>query len=225
MTPLPVVQVGAIASHGDLFRCEPYHVNLTARSCLARQGATYEAGRNKHVGPKLKTAHPACASCPLGAQVRERLKGVADTAAPLAVAVKPPPARIPEEPPPVSMVVRIERPRLADLVDDDEPEAPVAVAVGEPPARARATTLPPPAFAAPVAVADAPRAPLPVVVKALAAARRELALRPRRAAAPPRPSPALERAVRSGLRRLARELLQVLARAVLAAAGVAPRRA
>lgn len=221
MTPLPVVQPEAIASHGDLFRCEPYHVNLTARSCLARQGATYEAGRNKHVGPKLKTAHPACASCPLGAQVRERLKGVADAAAPLAVAVEPPPARIAEEPPPVSMVVRIERPPVVD----DEPEAPVAVAVADPPARARAETLPPPAFAAPVAVADAPRAPLPVVVKALAAARRELARRPRRAAAPPRPSPALERAVRSGLRRLARELLQVFTRAVLAAAGVAPRRA
>lgn len=218
MTPLPVVQPEAIASHADMFRCEPYRVNLTARACAGRQADARRKGTSTR--PTSATALSKCSGCSLGAVVAERLKGVDDVGAPLAVAVEPPPERRPEAPPPVSMVMRVER---TPVVDEPEEPAAVALAVVVAPAIARPATLPPPAFEAPVAVAVA--APLPVVVKALAAARRELARRPRRAAAPPRPSPALERAVRSGLRRLARELLQVFTRAVLAAAGVAPRRA
>lgn len=229
MTPLPVVQPEAIASHADIFRCEPYRVNLTARACVGRQADARRKGTSTR--PTSATALSKCSGCSRGAVVAARLKGVADVGAPLAVAVEPPPERRPEAPPPVSMVMRVERPPVVD-----EPEEPalgaelvdgaVAVAVVDAPAIARPATLPPPAYAAPVAVADvAPAAPLPVVARALAAVRRVRHREARRRAAKAHASPALERAVRGSLRRFAGELFAVLARATLAAAGVSPRRA
>ena len=271
MTPLSVVQPEAIISHADIFRCEPYRVSLTARACVARQADARRKSTSKH--STRTTALSKCSGCALGAAVAGRLDGVEDVGAPLAVAVEPPPERRPEAPPPVSMVVRIERP--APVVDEEPapgacPECllvgahklqcsaregrglvlgaelvdgAVVVAVAEAPALVRPATLPPPAFATPVAVADAPAAPLPVVARALAAVRRERHREARRRAAKAHASPALERAVRGSLRRLVGELFAVLARATLAlrrlvgelfavlaratlaAAGVSPRRA
>lgn len=247
MTPLPVVQPEAIASHADMFRCEPYRVNLTARACAGRQADARRKGTSTR--PTSATALSKCSGCALGATVAARLKGVEDVGAPLAVAVEPPPERRPEAPPPVSMVVRVERP--APVVDDEPPPGAcpecllagehklqcsrregrglvlgaelVVVAVADAPAIARPATLPPPALEAPVAVAVA--APLPVVARALSAVRRERHRGARRRAAKAHASPALERAVRGSLRRLVGELFAVLARATLAAAGVSPRRA
>lgn len=125
MTPLPVVQPEAIASHADMFRCEPYRVNLTARACAGRQADARRKGTSTR--PTSATALSKCSGCALGATVAARLKGVEDVGAPLAVAVEPPPERRPEAPPPVSMVMRLERP---PVVDDEPP--PVAVAEGAP---------------------------------------------------------------------------------------------
>jgi len=113
VTPLPVVPAEAIASHADLFRCEPYRVSLTARACVGRQADARRKSTSTH--STRTTALSKCAGC---------------------------------------------------------------------------------------------------------AVRRERARADRRRAAKAHASPALERAVRGSLRRFARELAQVFARAVLRSAGV-----
>ena len=71
-----VIPVEALTSHGQLFRCEPYHANLTPRACLLRRASTYETGRNDVAAAVQKSAYPACVGCELGAAVEARMAGV-----------------------------------------------------------------------------------------------------------------------------------------------------
>jgi hypothetical protein len=68
-----ILPVSALTAPRDLFRCTPLSAVLMAKACIARQGAVFSAGRNDHAGPSTLHAHPTCARCELGREVRERV--------------------------------------------------------------------------------------------------------------------------------------------------------
>ena len=74
MEPIPVER---LTRPLDAFRCLPLAATITARTCLARRGATYTGGRNDHAGPTKHTAYAGCAACELGAEVAERVEAEA----------------------------------------------------------------------------------------------------------------------------------------------------
>ena len=70
---LVVLPVEALTAGTDRFECEPYHAVISARTCLARRGGRYEAGRNQHAAPGQHESYPLCSRCDLGAKVAERV--------------------------------------------------------------------------------------------------------------------------------------------------------
>lgn len=74
-----VVPVERLASHGDLFRCEPYSAAITARTCLARQEAAHRAPAMGVSPSPARLA--ACVNCALGRSVADRLAGCPDDGA------------------------------------------------------------------------------------------------------------------------------------------------
>lgn len=62
------------------FHCDPFAAVIPARTCLARQGATFEGGRMRGHAPKQHPVHPGCAKCTLGKEVTSRVKTTRTTA-------------------------------------------------------------------------------------------------------------------------------------------------
>lgn len=63
-SPTAIVPVERLTSHGQAFRCEPYHATMSAGTCLARRAALQDNRRGK--GAAL---YPKCCGCALGASV------------------------------------------------------------------------------------------------------------------------------------------------------------
>jgi hypothetical protein len=77
-----VLPIAELTNHAQRFRCEALRCVLTARDCLARQGAVRLGGRNQ-TGVKTIPAHPTCQRCPTGEgpAVVAQLAGVVDDGA------------------------------------------------------------------------------------------------------------------------------------------------
>lgn len=55
--------VGRLTRRTDRFRCPWLHSVLTAGTCVARQDAVHEGGRNDRTRPRATPTHPACVAC------------------------------------------------------------------------------------------------------------------------------------------------------------------
>ena len=86
-----IVPVEALTRRSERFHCPWLRAVLTAGTCIARQDATHEGGRNDRMRPRALPTHPACVNCTLGRQVRAQVTG-AGTAAPTAPTEAPAPA-------------------------------------------------------------------------------------------------------------------------------------
>jgi hypothetical protein len=81
---IDIVPVERLTRRSDRFRCDALHASLSASTCVARQLARHENGRNQHTHkPQEWAVYPTCASCSVGREIA---------------------ARVPPDPPPVCKV-------------------------------------------------------------------------------------------------------------------------